>query len=392
MLLRHLFEQKSNTAVLAFGRMNPPTIGHKKLVDKITSIPGDHYVFLSQSQKPKTDPLDFSTKVKFAQQFFPEVKVGDVNVRTIIQALQKLDEMGYDNIVYVAGSDRLESFTTLINKYNGVEYSFDNIEIVSAGERDPDAEGAEGMSASKMRAAAASGNLEAFAKGTPDPRLAKEMFQAVRNGMGIKDAQTTEDSQQGSGQTVTRQDLKRLESYLDRLFANVNIDIEFTRHFLDRVNDPRNKRNITIDELSDLFKNTYRKWGKKIAQMGPDAQAVIKAMSSDINVPFVLDWDRNAEQLDLIAKTAMRKKNFATSNQVLTVEDIEKDISESNMVLNQDSLRTYIKNMIINYIEHEPDIEKLAQLLKSTVGKQIVSKGQKYVVSKEDIQEALRRL
>jgi nicotinic acid mononucleotide adenylyltransferase len=186
MLLRELFEA-SKTAVFAFGRMNPPTIGHKKLVDAVAAQAGDPYIFLSQSQKPKTDPLDFPTKLKLAQAFFPNVTVGDANVRTIIQALQKIEAMGYDSIIYVAGSDRIEDFKTLINKYNGTEYNFNNIEIVSAGERDPDADGAEGMSASKMRAAAAEGNFAAFAQGAPDKKLAKTMYDAVRRGMGVKD-------------------------------------------------------------------------------------------------------------------------------------------------------------------------------------------------------------
>jgi nicotinic acid mononucleotide adenylyltransferase len=192
MLLRELYEAPK-TAVLAFGRMNPPTIGHKKLADAVAAQDGDPYIFLSQNQKPKTDPLDFPTKVKLAQAFFPNVKVGDANVKTIIQALQKVESMGYTDIIYVAGSDRIEDFTTLINKYNGKEYNFNSIKVVSAGERDPDADGAEGMSASKMRAAAAAGDLESFAQGAPDKRLAKTMYDAVRKGMGVKDEQEVDE-------------------------------------------------------------------------------------------------------------------------------------------------------------------------------------------------------
>jgi nicotinamide mononucleotide adenylyltransferase len=87
-LLRHLFEAPQKTAVFAFGRMNPPTIGHQKLVEKIKSVPGEHFVFLSQTQKPKTDPLDFATKAKLATAFFPDVTVGSQDVRTIIQAIR----------------------------------------------------------------------------------------------------------------------------------------------------------------------------------------------------------------------------------------------------------------------------------------------------------------
>ena len=198
MLLRQLFEAP-RTAVLAFGRMNPPTIGHQKLVDKIKSLPGDHYVFLSQSQKPKTDPLSFEDKLRYAKFFFPNVTVGHPEVKTIIQAMQKLQQLGYEDVVYVAGSDRVQSFEDLLNKYNGVAdksgnipYSFKSIKIVSAGERDPDADGAEGMSASKMRQAAVDNDLESFKQGVPQQELADEMFAAVRQGMGIKDEATAE--------------------------------------------------------------------------------------------------------------------------------------------------------------------------------------------------------
>ena len=184
MKIRSLFEA-SKTAVLAFGRMNPPTIGHKKLADKVASIPGDPYIFVTQSQKPKTDPLAFADKLKFAQASFPNVKVGSSDVKTIIQALQKIEAMGYDSIVYVAGSDRIQDFTTLINKYNGKEYNFKDIQVVSAGERDPDAEGAEGMSASKMRAAAATDDFDSFKQGVANPKIAQQMYDAVRKGMGV---------------------------------------------------------------------------------------------------------------------------------------------------------------------------------------------------------------
>jgi hypothetical protein len=173
------------TAVLAFGRMNPPTIGHKKLADKVASLPGDPFIFVSQSQKPKTDPLSFPDKLKYAKASFPGVTVGSSDVKTIIQALQKIESMGYDSIIYVAGSDRIQDFTTLINKYNGKEYNFNKIDVVSAGERDPDAEGAEGMSASKMRAAAAAGDFDSFQQGVANPKIAQQMFTDVRKGMGI---------------------------------------------------------------------------------------------------------------------------------------------------------------------------------------------------------------
>lgn len=192
MRLREIFEAPTRTAVMAFGRMNPPTIGHAKLVEKIKSLPGDHYVFLSQSQKPATDPLSFTDKLRYAKFFFPEITIGHPEVRTIIQALQKVQELGYDHLIYVAGSDRVKSFEELLNKYNGKDYTFKNIQVVSAGERDPDADGAEGMSASKMRQAAAEGDLDSFKQGVPNPEVADEMYAAVRSGMGIRDEETAD--------------------------------------------------------------------------------------------------------------------------------------------------------------------------------------------------------
>lgn len=120
-------------------------------------------------------------------------------------------------------------------------------------------------------------------------------------------------------QQITQADLKKIEDYADKLFKALDIDIEFTRHFLDRVNDARNVKQITPDELTALFRKTYHTHGKKISKLGPDAEAVIADMASNVNMPFVLQWDRDKEELDLVAKTVMRKKNFMTSNPKLKV-------------------------------------------------------------------------
>ena len=127
---------------------------------------------------------------------------------------------------------------------------------------------------------------------------------------------------------ITQQDLNGLEAYADRLFAKVGIDVEFTRHFLDRVNDERNLKQIKMAELTRLFKQEFKKWGKKIAQLGPDAEAVMKDMRTDINLPFVLVWDANNQELDLIAKTVMRKDNFRTSNPEFAVESAVTDLEK----------------------------------------------------------------
>lgn len=118
---------------------------------------------------------------------------------------------------------------------------------------------------------------------------------------------------------ITDKDLKEIERYADSLFKAVNIDVNFTKHFLDRVNDVRNIKQITTDELTALFRKTFKMYGTRIPKLGPDAEAVINDMQTNINMPFVLKWDSRSQELDLVAKTVMRKKNFMTSNKKLSV-------------------------------------------------------------------------
>ena len=177
MLLRELLlkEDDRATAVFAFGRFNPPTIGHQKLLQKILTTAqqagGKGFLFLSHKQNNKTDPLSYEEKQKYIQQFYPNLVIGDPTVKTIIQALQKIQAEGRTKIIMVAGSDRVQEFEKLLNQYNGKPdkagndlYEFDNIDVVSAGERDPDQEGASGASASKARELANKGQEQEFSR------------------------------------------------------------------------------------------------------------------------------------------------------------------------------------------------------------------------------------
>ena len=133
-------------------------------------------------------------------------------------------------------------------------------------------------------------------------------------------------------QPITNAQLNALEKALDALFKSLGIDVEFTRHFIDRANDDRNGQPITMPELINMFKKEYKRWGKPIAQMGPDSEAVMKDLESDINIPFVLKWDRDNQELDLVAKTVMRKKNFKTSNKEFPVEsEVQEDETPTPM-------------------------------------------------------------
>ncbi len=194
MYLRELFlkEDDRSTAVFAFGRFNPPTIGHQKLLDKVISmakqVNGKGYVFLSQKQNNKTDPLTFKEKQDYLKMFYPQLAIGDAGVKTIIQALQKIQAEGRTRIVMIAGSDRVMEFQKLLNQYNGKPdkagndlYKFDSIDVVSAGERDPDQEGASGASASKARELANKGQEHEFSKVIMGGNTGKKLYDILQD-------------------------------------------------------------------------------------------------------------------------------------------------------------------------------------------------------------------
>jgi len=380
--------EASDTIVFAFGRFNPPTTGHEKLIQKTASVAGSnpYRIYPSFTTNPKKDPLPHALKVAYMRKMFKKYArniIADKDAKTAIHIAVKLYDEGFKNLVMVAGSDRIKEFDTLLNTYNGVEgkrhgyYKFDSIDIVSAGERDPDAEGVEGMSASKMRAAASNGDMDSFLQGVPSGFSdGKKLYRDVRKYMGVREERdmgdmtdfetlrdayltgkiwnvgdvveandavgeivrkgtnylsfVTEDGKVHKAwlhdilvEEITKKDLDQIEKFADRLFAKVGIDVEFTKHFLDRVNDARNKKDITTSELTRLFKQSYAKFGKKIAQLGPDAEAVINDMKTDVNMPFVLNL--KGQELELVAKTVMRKKDFKTSDPKLSFEEAELD-------------------------------------------------------------------
>lgn len=184
-----LEEAPNKTVVLGWGRMNPITVGHEKLVNKIKSVAKQEgatpLIYVSHSQDAKKNPLDYDDKIMLAKKAFGNIIVKS-NSRTIIQIMQELQK-NFSKVILVVGQDRIKQFDDLLNKYNGKDYNFDSINIVSAGDRDPDSEGVSGMSASKMRAAASQGDFKKFKTGLPR-RLqsdAQDVYDMVRGGMKI---------------------------------------------------------------------------------------------------------------------------------------------------------------------------------------------------------------
>ena len=188
-----MHEARRKTLAFTFGRFNPPTIGHEKLINKVASVRADDYrIYLSRSEDPKKNPLSARDKLNVMKQMFPrharKIVINTTNM--ILDICTELHNQGITEIFMVVGSDRVREFETIINKYNNVKsrhgfYNFDNVNVVSAGERDPDAEGAAGMSASKMRAAAAKGDLKSFEKGLPRGVNADALMKQVRKGMNL---------------------------------------------------------------------------------------------------------------------------------------------------------------------------------------------------------------
>ena len=183
----------SDALTLVFGRFNPPTTGHKKLLDTAKGISGDNdfRIYPSRSHDPKKNPLDPGTKIKFMKQMFADYEdeiVNEKDMKTIFDVLLTAEEEGYKEVTIVVGSDRLGEFKNLATKYNGELYNFDMIDVLPAGERDSDAEGVSGMSASKLRKAVKDDNMKEFSKGMPskfDKGEVTNLYNALKKAMGL---------------------------------------------------------------------------------------------------------------------------------------------------------------------------------------------------------------
>ena len=185
------------TLTIAFGRFNPPHAGHQQLMDTAAAAAeaeeSDYVIVPSRSNDPKKNPLDADTKVAFMRGMFPQHSSriqNDQNTRTIFDVLKRAHNDGYTNVRIVGGADRVKEFDKLANNYNGSLYQFDNVEVVSAGDRDPDADGVEGMSASRLRLAASENDFKTFMSAMPEGfprREAKQLFDTTRMSMGINE-------------------------------------------------------------------------------------------------------------------------------------------------------------------------------------------------------------
>jgi len=225
----------NGTLTIAFGRFNPPTVGHQQLMDTAAMAAmeddGDYIIVPSRSQDKKKNPLDPDTKISYMRKMFPDHSeriVNDSNFRTIFDVLKKAHNDGYTNVRIVGGSDRVKEFERLSNDYNGQLYQFDVIDVISSGDRDPDSnKGVEGVSASRLRLAAAEGDFITFRSGLPAGIKTKEalqLFDLVRQGMGIREIQQEGYNTWEIAPKFDSQSLR--ENYIDKNIFKVGTFVE----------------------------------------------------------------------------------------------------------------------------------------------------------------------
>lgn len=192
--------EEEKTLYFVWGRMNPPTAGHEKLLDFLKAKAGNNpfRIYLTQSEDKNKNPIPYAQKIKFARKGFPRYArqiMMNKKLKTLFDAMASFHDEGYKRVVLVAGSDRVREYEILLNKYNGKKgkhgfYNFEKITIMSAGDRDPEAKGVEGVSGTKLRGFAEKGDFTKFAQNMPKDLSnadAKSVFNAVRSGLGLKE-------------------------------------------------------------------------------------------------------------------------------------------------------------------------------------------------------------
>jgi hypothetical protein len=275
--------EETKEVVFTFGRFNPPTNGHEKLISKVASLAkGNNYrVYASKSQDAKKNPLDFNLKIKYMRKMFPKHGrniMSDKDVRNALDILVKLYDQGFTKVTMVVGSDRVNEFSALTNKYNGVKsrhgmYNFeDGINVVSAGERDPDSDDVSGMSASKMRAAAVDNDYAAFAKGLPSGfKDGKGLFSEIRKSMGIKEAA----DYHSHVQLEPVSDLR--EAYIKQRIFEENDEVVITKNGIVGKIIKLGANYLVVESKGEV----YRCWLDEVSKVDPNEESIL-ALASEV--------------------------------------------------------------------------------------------------------------
>jgi hypothetical protein len=319
-----LDEAKGKSIAFTFGRFNPPTIGHEKLINKVKSMPTDDYrIYLSRSEDSKKNPLSPRQKLDYMKQMFSnhasKIEINSSNM--ILDIATNLYNKGYKEITMVAGSDRVREFEGILKKYNGVKsrhglYDFDSIRVASAGERDPDAEGAMGMSASKMRASAAKGDLASFKKGLPTGyRNADDLFKDVRKGMrlaasfGGMSAVGTGARPIASMEEFEQNQIRDL--YIREIIFNIGDKIDYIK---ENLQGKVVRRGTNYVVLEDNNNNLHKAWIWDCIPIPADREVEVREYNLDIDYGFRAvtkeDLDRLPQDKDVKSKDGTQPKKY----------------------------------------------------------------------------------
>ena len=324
--IKSMTEAKKGSVVFAWGRFNPPTIGHEKLLDKLARVSANEMrVYISKSNDPQKNPLNPRQKLDYMKKIFPRYarKIMIPRTNIVIDIITDLYKEGYTNLKMVAGSDRVQEFKKLFTTYNDVKsrhgyYNFDSIEIINAGERDPDADGATGMSASKMRSAAKDNDLKSFEKGLPNFRDVEKLFKDVRkgmnlsasymNGMGHNNYRPVASLEQFEQQQVRDMYIREMLFNVGDTVENVHIDVQGTV----------TRRGTNYVVLEDDNHNLHKSWIWDCIPVPPDREVEVREHNLNIDYGFKTvreedmneDMDRQPQDKDVKKVKGTQPKKY----------------------------------------------------------------------------------
>jgi len=326
-----------------FGRMNPPTIGHGLLLDALSKASGKnpYKIFLSHSSDDKKNPLKYTDKVKFVRKMFPKHSrsvILNKDIKNVFQATSSLFDDGYKQIVMVVGSDRVDEFKGILNKYNGKEgrhgfYNFKSISVVSAGQRDADSEGAQGASATKQRKYAASNDFTKFSQGLPDrmsDKDAKGLFNAVRSGLGLKEQKDFKTHIQLATVSATREEFVKRSVFNEGDFVNI-------KNIQEKAIIKSRGSNYLILEKEDG--STVRKWLDSVEPILEAQEIGTDSYRKHAEKKYIpsADVKEGPAMDDVSNKISQERERLAVSHNRMKVSAMKRD--ERTKKLRQDRLK-----------------------------------------------------
>ena len=292
-------------ATITFGRRNPPTVGHEKLVNKVIAVArtkrSEPRVYLSHTQNPKKDPLKYSQKIKNARAAFGNV-VKQSNIKNIVGIMQSLEKEGIEEVTMVVGSDRVSNFRTFLNKYNGKDYNFKKITVVSAGTRDPDDAGVAGMSGTKMRQLAATGKEKEFADGAPSGLSVaqkKTLYKDVRQGMNIREEielLEAEFKDKDLENYIKRAEYQDLEPTVD--------DVVLAKHIFQQDDDELEEDDEELNERKPLTFQQRQKIAIRMKRLAPRMKRLRAIKKKRMATPDRLKYRARKAALNILRRRA----------------------------------------------------------------------------------------